>query len=325
MAAKLKGKTEKAQEGKAKSGYRVRNWAEYDRALVNRGNLTIWFDEESVAKDWTPPRPVGRGKPGLYSEVAIQTCLMIKVLFRLTYRATEGLMKSLMKLTGLNLPVPDHTHLSRRAASLEVRIPRRVRRGAVHVVIDATGVKIYGEGEWKVRQHGAGKRRTWRKVHLAVDSEAKDIIAIEVTSADWHDSEVAPDLLGQIEGEIKQVAGDGAYDTEGVHEAVRAHGAQAVIPPRQGAVPWGNDHPRDAILAEISSKGKEAWKRESGYHRRSLAENMIYRFKQLGERLFSRRFERQVTECHVRVAILNTFTYLGLPQSVRREQCASAA
>lgn len=317
----------KADHGAAKPKYRYRvtNWAEYDRALVNRGDLTIWFDEATIKDAWTPAPPVGRGKPGLYSEVAIQTCLTLKTLFRLPYRATEGLLKSLMRLNGLDLPVPDHTHMSRRAAQLSVKIPRRPRRGPVHVVVDSTGLKIFGEGEWKVRQHGVGKRRTWRKIHLAVDETAKDIIGIEVTTADWGDSEVLPELLGQIEGELSQVSADGAYDTEGCHAAIAERDARAAIPPRDGAVRWGDDHPRDAILADIDAKGRDGWKDDSGYHRRSIAENMMYRLKQLGDKLFSRTFERQVAEAHVRAAIINGFTYLGMPQSVRAGQIASAA
>jgi hypothetical protein len=164
------------------------------------------------------------------------------------------------------------------------------------VVVDSTGLKIFGEGEWKVRQHGVSKRRTWRKIHLAVDETEKDIIGIEVSSPEWGDSEIFPDLLGQVEGEVSQVSGDGAYDTVGVHTAIAGRRAKATIPPRAGAVTWGNDHPRDAILAEIKAKGLSGWKEESNYHRRSLAENMMYRLKQLGERLFSREFDRQVAK-----------------------------
>ena len=160
MAMRVKPET---GEVGLKQRYRVTNWSEYDRALVNRGNLTIWFDEASVRDSWTPARPIGRGKPGLYSETAIQTCLTIKTLFQLPYRATEGLIKSLMRLCQLDLPVPDHTHMSRRAGELSVKIPRRPRQGPTHVVVDSTGLKIFGEGEWKVRQHGVGKRRIWRK------------------------------------------------------------------------------------------------------------------------------------------------------------------
>jgi transposase len=322
MAARVKMDT---QASTAKHRYQVRNWSEYDRALVNRGSLTVWFEEESIVKGWTPPPPKGRGKPGSYSDLAIQTCLTIKTLFRLPYRATEGLMRSLMGLYGLALPVPDHTHMSRRAATLSAAIPRRKRNGPIHVVVDSTGLKIFGEGEWKVRQHGVGKRRTWRKIHLAVDEAARDIISVEVTTADWGDSEVFAPLLDQVEGEVSQVSADGAYDTVGTHAAIAERGAKATIAPREGAVPWGEDHPRDAILAEIATKGRSGWKNDSGYHRRSLAENMMYRLKQLGDRLYSRTFERQVNEVHVRAAIINQFTYLGMSDSVRLGQLAPAA
>ncbi len=249
--------------------------------------------------------------------MAIQTCLTLKTLFCLPYRATEGLMKSLMRLNGLDLPVPDHTPMSRRAARLAVKIPRPPRKGPVHVVVDSTGLKIFGEGEWKVRRHGVGKRRTWRKIHLAVDETEKDIIGIEVTNTEWGDSEVFPDLLAQVDGEVAQVSADGAYDTEGCHRSIAERGAKATIPPRDGAVPWGDGHPRDTLLQQIATHGRDGWKEGSGYHRRSIAENMMLRLKQLGERMFSRTFERQVTEAHVRVAILNRFTHLGMPQSVR--------
>jgi hypothetical protein len=332
-----------------KQRYRVTNWSEYDRALVNRGNLTIWFDEASIRDQWTPAPPIGRGKPGLYSDTAIQTCLTIKGLFQLPYRATEGLIKSLMRLCQLDLPVPDHTHMSRRAAQLSVKIPRRPRKGPTHVVVDSTGLKIFGEGEWAeaglreaslraagagrlckadrgtVRQHGVGKRRTWRKIHLAVDETSKDIIGIEVTTTAWGDSEILPGLLDQVEGEIAQVSADGAYDSHGCHAAIAERDARATIPPRDGAVAWGDDPPRDAILQEIEAKGLASWKNDSGYHRRSIAENMMYRLKQLGDSLYSRTFERQVTEAHVRAAILNTFTYLGMPRSDRVGKIASAA
>ena len=237
-----------------KQRYRVTNWSEYERALVNRGNLPIWFDEASIRDQWTPAPPVGRGKPGLYSDTAIQTCLTIKGLFQLPYRATEGLIKSLMRLCQLDLPVPDHTHMSRRAAQLTVKIPRRPRKGPTHVVVDSTGVKIFGEGEWNVRQHGVGERRTWRKIHLAVDETCKDIIGVEVTTTAWGDSEILPGLLDQVEGAVSQVSADGACDSHGCHAAIAERGARATIPPRERALLWGNDHPRDAILQDIDAK-----------------------------------------------------------------------
>lgn len=298
--------------------YRVTNWPEYDRALVQRGSLTVWFDDEFLSQHWRPKPNGKRGAPFAYSDLAIQTLLTLKAVFHLPYRALEGLGRSLIQLMGLDLRIPDHTQLSRRAQTLQVSIPCRERKGPVHVVVDSTGLKIFGEGEWKVRQHGAGKRRTWRKVHLAFDESAKDVIGVEITTVAWSDGEVFAGLIEQVEGDIEQIDGDGAYDTRAAYEAAKARGARLVVPPRENAVDWEADHPRTQALADIAEKGLAEWKQSTGYHRRSIAENGMYRLKQLfGDHLASRLFETQVTEVHVRVAAMNVMTYLGMPVSIR--------
>ena len=305
-----KAKTEKAQ-------YRVTNWPEYDRALVRRGSLTLWFDDVFLNERWRPAPTGRRGAPFRYSATAIQALLILKAVFDLPYRMVEGLAGSIVRLLGLTLSIPDPTLLSRRAKPLRVEIPRRARTGPIHLVVDSTGLKVYGEGEWKVRPHGAGKRRTWRKVPVAVDAQVKDVLAVEVTPAQGTDGEVFAGLLEQIEDPIAQVDADSAYDTRAVYVAAAAHGVDLVVPPRENAVPWVADHPRPQALADIATHGLSAWKRARGYHHRSLAENARYRFKQLfADRLASRRFETQVTEVHVRVAALNVMTYLGMPVSV---------
>lgn len=306
-----------------KEKYRVTNWSEYDRALVERGNITFWFDKEAVEEKWTPEPTGKRGGQWVYSNWAIQTLLMLKVVFHLPYRALEGFGRSLMKLMGLEIPIPDHSHMSRRAKTLEVQIPRREKTEPMHVVVDSTGLKVFGEGEWKVRQHGVGKRRTWLKVHLAVDAHEKDVVGVEVTTVEWADSEVFEDLVGQAEGTIEQIDGDGGYDTREAYEVAAELGARLVVPPRENAVPWEEGHPRTQALAEIEEKGRKQWKEESGYHHRSIAENTMYRLKQLfGEGVASRIFESQVNEVHARIAALNKMTYLGMPVSVRVGEAA---
>ena len=226
--------------------------------------------------------------------------------------------RSIGRLMGWELSIPDHTRLARRAQSLTVNIARRQRSGPVHVVVDSTGLKIYGEGEGKVRGPGAGHRRTWRKVHWAFDADAKEVIGVEVTTEEWTDGEVFEGLRDQIEGDIAQVDGDGAYDSRGVYGAALERGAQGAVPPREKAVPWEADQPRTQALADIGEQGLPEWKKSVGDHRRSIAENGMYRFKPLfGDRLASRLFETQVTEVHARVAALNVMTYLGMPSSVR--------
>ncbi len=316
MTAHVTPATEAAPQ---KVQYRVTNWPEYDRALVRRGGLTIWFDEAFLQNHWRPAPTGQRGAPFQYSDTAIQALLTLKAVFDLPYRMVEGLAGSIIQLMGLPLSIPDHTLLSRRAKTLTVAIPRRSRRGPIDVVVDATGLKVRGEGEWKVRRHGSGKRRTWRKVHLAVDADVKDVLAVEVTTEQWTDSQVLVGLLEQMDDPIGHVRGDGAYDTHETYTAAGARGAAVTIPPRTNAVPWAPDHPRTQALAAIAADGLPAWKQAVGYHRRSLAENAMYRFKQLfGGCLASRLFETQVTEVHVRVAALNVMTYLGMPVSIPR-------
>jgi hypothetical protein len=182
--------TQPPVEASKKARYRVTNWPEYDRALVARGQISIWFEREALEEKWTPEPTGKRGAPARYSAWAIQVMWMLKQVFHLPYRAVEGLGRSLMEWMGLDKPVPDHSHLSRRVRGLSVQIPRRERTKPVQVVVDSTGVKVWGEGELKVRQHGVGKRRTWIKVHLAVDAQEQDVIGVEVTTLEGTDAEL---------------------------------------------------------------------------------------------------------------------------------------
>jgi len=309
---------------KEKAKYRVTNWSAYDEALVKRGNVTLWFAEEVIIEQWKPAATGKRGAVAQYSDMAIQTMLTLKAVFSLKYRSVEGFGRSLMQMMGIDLQIPDHSTLSRRAKTLNVVIPCRTHADPLHIVVDSTGLKVHGEGEWKVRQHGASKRRTWIKVHLAVDSAILDVVGVEVTTPEWTDAEVFDGLVEQIEGDIGQISGDGAYDTHAAYETARKRNARLIVPPRDNAVPWEEGHPRTEALAHIAEQGLKAWKKSTNYHQRSLAENAMYRLKQLlGDRLSSRSFETQVTEVHVRIAAMNIMTSLGMPVSVRLGGVAS--
>lgn len=308
----------RTKETSEKSSYRVTNWREYEAALVKRGNVTLWFAEDVVSEQWKPKATGKRGAPFDYSDMAIQVLLTLKAVFKLTYRGLEGFGHSLMQIMKLELNIPDHSSLSRRARKLGVVIPCRIHTEPLHVVMDATGLKVYGEGEWKVRQHGVSKRRTWIKVHLAVDTAILDIIGVEVTTTEWADAEVFEGLLDQVEGAIEQISLDGAYDTRAVYAAASQRGIRLAVPPRSNAVPWEDGHPRNEAIARIAEQGMKHWKKSTNYHQRSLAENAMYRLKQLfGDRLSARLFETQVTEVHVRIAAMNIITSLGMPVSVR--------
>lgn len=219
--------------------------------------------------------------------------------------------------------MPDYSTLCRRQQTLSVALARPVAQQPRHLVVDSTGLKVYGEGEWKVRQHGVGKRRTWRKLHLAVDAQTLEIAAVELIANFIGDAEVLPDLLEQLEPEeaLFLVAADGAYDTPNAHDAIRKKHGRALIPPRAGTVPWpdteeGTPHPRTEILRACAEQGEAEWKRQSGYHCHSLAETAMFRIKALfSQKLKNRGFAAQQAEAYLRVGALNKMTGLGLPDS----------
>jgi len=308
-----------------KAQYRVRNWAAYNQSLVKRGSITLWISDEVLAA-WQPPPsgPRPRGGQKQYSDGAMECLLMVKAVYHLTLRATEGFAQSLGHLLKIDVPVPDYTTVCRRAKTLAVALPTTAT-GPIHAVLDSTGLKIYGEGEWKVRQHGYSKRRTWRKLHVSVDEATGEIQAEELTEASTDDAEMVGPLLEQTPAEVEQLSADGAYDKEKVYTAAQTHGVSTLtIPPRRDAHIWqhGNcaatPHPRDVNLRRIREVGRHQWKAESRYHRRSLAETTMFRFKTLfGDQLSARELARQKTEARIKCAALNRMTRLGMPESYR--------
>lgn len=307
---------------RTKSAYRLRNWAEYNKALVERGSLSVWISEDDLSAWHNTARTGKRGKPAAYTDAAILCMATLAEVYRLPLRATRGLTRSLLRLLGVELSVPCYTTLCRRRRALAVELPRRQKSEPRPVVVDSTGVKVYGEGEWKVREHGYSRRRTWRKLHLGVDEATHELVAVVVTTNDFKDSQLLPDLLDQVEGELKQVSADGAYDSRNCYDAIRAGGARAAIPPRRGARIWrhantkGERHLRDENLRAIRRAGRAQWKRESSYHRRSLAETAVFRVKMIfGERVRARSFAGQAAQLLVRCQALNRMTHLGMPDS----------
>lgn len=273
--------------------------------------------------DWINHQKSGkRGRANTYADTAILCMATLQEVYHLRLRSTQGLLLSLMKLMKLDLAVPDYSTLCRRRKSLEVVLPRRRKNEPLHVVVDSTGVKVFGEGEWKVRQHGYTKRRTWRKLHIGVDEATGEIVAAVVSTNNFTDGQLLPDLLDQFDEEIEQVTGDKAYDKRNCYEAIGARKARAAIPPQKGAHIWqhGNSKAerliRDENLRRIRASGRKKWKEEVGYHRRSLAETAVFRVKMIfGERVSARGFEGQAAQVLVRCAALNRMTQLGMPDS----------
>ena len=300
--------------------YQTINWQSYNQSLKQRGQLLLWLDKDM---DWLAPATGRRGRQPTFSDAAIQFCLTIKCLFGLALRQATGMVESMLRLAGLDWAVPDFSTLSRRQKDLQVRIPIQRKQGCLHLLVDSTGIKMMGEGEWKVKKHGADYRRQWRKLHLGIDAQTLEIRAMEVTDNRTGDATMLPELLSQIPPTEKlvTVTTDGAYDTRLCHAAIAERGAAAIIPPRRNGQFWkGNsqgNQARNEALRAVRYLGRALWKKWTGYHRRSLVETKMHCFKLLADHVKSRDFDRQVTELQICAAILNRFTALGTPQTIR--------
>ena len=213
----------------------------------------------------------------------------------------------------LDIKAPDYTTLCKRQGSLKIDLPKTVN-GPIHLVVDSTGLKVYGEGEWKTRQHGYSKRRTWRKLHLGINADTHEIVNKVLSTNDYQDSELLPDILKGISGNIRQVTADSGYDSHHTYKLIKNIGAEPVIPPRRNAIFSKQDSPRNEVLRQIQKLGRKTWKVNNGYHKRSLAETAVFRIKNIfGDKLRSRNLDNQITEASILCSALNTMSYLGLP------------
>lgn len=314
--------------------YRLRNWKEYNRSLIRRGSLTLWLDDE-VVRAWRNAAKTGkRGASKTYSDLAVTCCLSLGLVFKLPLRQSCGLVASLLNLLGVSLPCPHFSTLSRRRPFLPVDL--EIEKGSSekgrYIALDSTGLKIYGEGEWKVKKHGIGKRRTWRKIHLSVDVETGEILACEMTGGDAADAPQLKTLIESSEsvgGKIDKVSADGAYDSWAIDEYLAGKKIEALIPPckgskiRQRKCTGKPPLPRDERLRSIRrlgygdfERGRRLWSKESGYSLRSLSETCMMRQKcVLGPGLRSREESGQRVECLLRCRVLNVLTRLGMPDS----------
>lgn len=318
--------------------YKLNNWSAYNRGLKERGTITLYIHED-VAKQWYMPEAEKkkRGVQQVYSDYAIQTCLEIKAHFGLAYRQLEGFVNSLFAGGGLAIKCPEFSRLSRRGRSLEIDISPTVK-GPLCLAIDGTGLKIVGEGEWKVRMHGKDKRRQWRKAHPVIDLASKQTVAIVMTDQHTTDDAVLEELLEQVEGDIESVHADGAYDKAHCYEAIHARGALPVIPPRIDATlqsPGNIIHhdynpalkPRDEAILAIDQykhqglspqQARKQWQHDVGYYQRSNVETHMCRHKTIfGHRLASKKYENQCVELKIQTKLLNRFSSYAMPDSFK--------
>jgi IS5 family transposase len=306
-----------------KKVYRVRNWAEYNKGLVSRGSLYVWFDKKHIQS--------AEGSHGnkAYSDALILCALTLRQLFNLTYRATEGFLRSLIELHQLGIPTPDYSTLCRRAKALTVCLGAKSSKAPRHILIDSTGVQVLGEGEWKRLKHGESRCQVWKKLHIALDAGSLDIVALDVTDSVRLDGNYLPGLINQIKSPIEQITGDGAYDKKNCYETAYKRGAKPVFPPQHNAGVQRNKNkknpaliPRDELINRLNSaldKEEElrVWKKENNYHRRSLAETNMSRLSFIfGDQMSARTPENQFTDLSIRCRIINKINRLGMPKSV---------
>ena len=310
----------------SKPRYRIRNWKDYNKSLIERGSITVWFSQDAIDK-WHAVPTGKRGRPSTYSDDAILAALLIRFVFHLPLRALEGFLCSLVSFMGLCLCTPSYSQICRRASALGKDLKRLTKRNITDLVIDSTGLKVYGEGEWKVRQHGYSKRRTWRKLHLAICPDSKEILFVKLTDNKTPDHKIYPQFLEAAPKTVERTYGDGAYDRERCYRANFIHGSTPIIPPQRNGR-YRVDAPdylqaRNNALVEIkglggNDVGRKLWKNLKGYHKRSLAETGMYRFKIFfGGSLKSRTIQGQQSEAYVKSRALNIMTSFGMPQSER--------
>ena len=305
----------------AKSQYRVRNWPEYEAGLLKRGDLTVWFSDAALDA-WRAP---ASGKPGgqrTYANVAIEVALTIRMVFHLPLRQTEGFLRSVAQLLAVDLPIPDHTTLSRRLTKLsDIQFRRLPTDGPIHLLIDSTGLRIHVGHLRK-----PPKRRAWRKLHLAVDADTGEIVASDLTDRRTHDCTLVGPLLEQIPKPLASLSADGAYDAAGVYEAAQSKGegrtVRMLIPPGRDAQlaprPSAAWEERNRNIHSIRELGRREWHTHSGYSRRSMVENTVFRYKTIiGRSMRSRTIAGQRNETQLASKILNRMTRLGMPDSYR--------
>lgn len=306
-----------------KAKFKVTNWAEYEAGLRQRGSLTLWITDEAIDA-WGAAARATPGGQATYFRQRDSDLSDAAHAFTLALRQAEGLMTSVVELLGCELAVPDHTTVSRRAIKLPLIATAALPEGPLHVLIDSTGLKVYGAGEWLADKHGQRSRRHWRKLHLAVDAGNGQIVAVTQTDQDVDDASQVGPLLKQIPGEIEQLTADGAYDGEPTYEAIAAHDADiaVVIPPRANSPPplglGTNASHRDVHVHTVVALGRLGWQEVTGYGRRALVETAMGRYKALiSTRLHARSNAARRTEAAVGAAVLNRMLAAGRPNSVR--------
>jgi hypothetical protein len=304
---------------KYKTNYRVNNWAEYDRTLLRRGDISLWISEAAIAS-WKPAPTGLRGAQRKFSDHAIETALTLRLVFNLPLRQAEGFLRSVLSLMALDLEAPDHTTLARRGQHLILQLARVCTKNPINLIVDSTGLSIVGEGEWAAAKYGGRGRRGWKKLHLGVDRSGV-IVAEVLTDGDVNDAKTALDLIDEVKCDVRSITADAAYDTLAIYDAAAARRIEVVVPPTKSATRSRQRRfrtsARDRTIMRVREIGRRQWKKESGYHQQARVENTFFRYKTIvGPRLRARHPKSQQAEALMACNILNRMAGLGMPKSL---------
>ena len=305
-----------------KDKYKTTNWSSYNASLCQRGSVNLLLSASlySVWKEIDPSKK--RVGEKMYPDVIIEICLTLGQVYHLPLRQTTGFIKSLFTLMSLDLSIPDYTTLCRRKGNLNVKVSHRTSQQSIDIVVDSTGLKVYGEGEWKVRKHGVSKRRTWQKLHLGIDGCTQEVVSVVLTNNSVADAHVVEDLFKGCAKKVKSFCGDGTYDTDKVRKILSNGKIKQKIPPQRNAVLSKKKEKhlvqRDQAINRIKGIGRKEWKKEIEYHQRSLNETAMFRYKtSIGASLKARKMDKQINEVKIGCHILNVFRSCGMPNSVK--------
>ena len=315
-----------------KSRYQINNWPAYNDALKKRGSVMLWFSDE-IIKAWYSKKNKRKNRGGQfkYSDIAIQTALTIKAVYQLPYRATDGFLTSLVELMKIPLKIPNYSRMCRRAATLILPdLKNNEEQYPLNILIDSTGLKIFGAGEWRETKYGLKKRRQWRKLHLAIDRDTQAILAQELTVDQESDSTQIQPLLGKLNEEINSITADTAYDSDAVYQTILQYTGDHVhiaIPPQEQAALSAyykvTPTKRDQNILFVEKYGKYRWQKYSDYHYRALAETAMFRYKTIiGDRLYGRKLSAQKVEAKIACLILNKMSSIGMPVSIKIKRAA---
>jgi len=286
-----------------------RDWSKYNKQLVNRGKINFWISPQ-ISKDWKASKQKKNGHPFVYADEIIKAMCYIRFKFHLSLRETEGFFISIIQYISL-MKVPCYTQLCRRMKTLELPPELLAKQGVTDIILDTTGLKICGAGEWRAEKYGG--KKGWKKLHIAMDPESGKLLLAEISDEHVHDTKHLEEGLQRANKRKGRVLIDGIADSKKCYELAARYKKELITPPKKGAVfrKEKGYEKRNEAIGIIKALGgdknaKSIWSKLVGYNRRVVVESMISRWKRLyGDDLKSRCEQRRKIEVYLKARMIN--------------------